>query len=86
MEDLERALSLLGIGMITVFVVLALVVVTGNLLIRFVNAFLPEPASASGVASSSPSPQISPKKIAAITAAVHQLSGGKASIEKIEKL
>ena len=72
--------------MITVFVVLALVVVTGNLLIRFVNTFLPEQAAAAARVSTPPSSQISPKKIAAITSAVHQLSGGKAGIEKIEKL
>lgn len=84
MEDIERAFSLLGVGMITVFLVLALVVLTGNLLIRFVNAVVPEaPASR---APSSQSSQISPKKVAAITSAVHQLTGGKARIEKIEKL
>ena len=72
--------------MITVFVVLALVVVTGNLLIRFVNTFLPEQAAAAARVSSSPSTQISPKKVAAITSAVHQLTAGRGRIEKIEKL
>ena len=53
--NLETALIVLAIGMITVFIVLGLVVLTGQL------------------------------HIAVITAAVAQLSEGKASVVKIEK-
>jgi len=86
MENLEKALSLLGIGMVTVFVALALVVVVGNLLIRIVNAMTPEVDSQKSITEDHSSSDISPQKIAAITSAVHQLSGGKATVEKIEKL
>ncbi len=39
-EEFNMAFSLLAVGMITVFIVLALVVATGNLLIRIVNKFI----------------------------------------------
>lgn len=72
-SDFSTAFSLLAIGMITVFVVLALVVLTGNLLIRFVNRI------------SSEEDTISPSKVAAITAAVDAFTQGKGRITKIEK-
>jgi Na+-transporting methylmalonyl-CoA/oxaloacetate decarboxylase gamma subunit len=40
-SDISTALSLLAIGMTTVFIVLLLVVATGNILIRFVNSISP---------------------------------------------
>jgi oxaloacetate decarboxylase (Na+ extruding) subunit gamma len=86
MEDLERAFSLMGVGMVTVFLVLALVVFTGNMLIRFVNAFVPETQTPSSGPPSTPTSQIAANKVAAITSVVHQLSGGKARVEKIEKM
>ena len=78
-NEISQAFSLLGIGMITVFVVLLLVVLIGNLLIRVINRITPDlpakPAEA----------YISKSKIAAITAAVDVFTGGKAHITKIEK-
>ncbi len=76
-NNLESALSLLLIGMITVFIVLALVVVIGNLLIIIVNRFF---------STESTSESINPGKIAAISAAVETVSQGTARIEKIEKI
>ena len=73
--DLSTALSLLAIGMITVFVVLFLVVVTGNLLIRLVNKLN---FSENGNA-------ITPSKVAAITSAVEVFTEGKGRITKIEQ-
>ncbi len=72
--------------MITVFIVLALVVITGNVLINFVNRFVPEVVGASTKSTPSKTSQIPPVKVAAITSAVHQLSGGKVKVQKIEKL
>ena len=83
-KDLNTALSLMGIGMITVFVVLSCVVILGNLLIRFVNRFVP-----AAVAKPSPdrsSDQIAPSKIAAITAAVEIFTKGRGQISSIKKL
>lgn len=81
-EEISLALTLLLIGMITVFLVLLLVVITGNLLIRIVNKYFPaeisdNPARGSG--------EIDQSTIAAITAAVTTITGGKGKITKIEK-
>jgi oxaloacetate decarboxylase gamma subunit len=78
--SLYSALSLLVVGMITVFAVLSLVVFTGNLLIRVVNAYtaeqIPIPATS----------KIEPKKLAAITAAVEVVTKGEGQITKVEKI
>ena len=76
------ALTLLGVGMITVFIVLLLVALAGNGLIWFVNKFVPLPQP-------EPVPNLDtldPRKVAVITAAVEAATGGKGSIKKIEKL
>lgn len=77
-EEFSTALSLLVIGMITVFIVLLLVVITGRLLISLVNSFdLGEDENSSY--------KISPSKIAAITTAVDIFTAGEGRISKIEK-
>lgn len=78
-DTIESALSLLLIGMITVFLVLLLVVVIGNLLIRITNQF-------SVAAGETITEEIDKKKIAAITAAVEIVTEGKVRIDKIEKV
>ncbi|MEL6559959.1 MAG: oxaloacetate decarboxylase [Bacteroidota bacterium] len=78
-DTIESALSLLLIGMITVFLVLLLVVVIGNLLIRITNRFSVEP-------SETITQEIDHRKIAAITAAVEIVTEGKVRIDKIEKV
>lgn len=85
MENLDRAFSLMGIGMITVFLVLTLVVLAGNLLIRLINAFASESGNQNSKGPTDPK-QIPPKHIAAITSAVYHVLGGQGKIEKIEKL
>lgn len=77
----STAITLLLTGMITVFVVLLLVTITGNLLIRFVNHFFPTqdtPPTKAGKA-------INPAKLAAITAAVEIVTEGKGQISNIKK-
>lgn len=73
--ELSTALTLLAIGMITVFVVLLLVVVTGNLLIRLVNKLPNKEAKG----------PISSKEIAVLSAAVEIFTQGKGRITKIDK-
>ncbi|MEQ8581078.1 MAG: hypothetical protein RIC30_08725 [Marinoscillum sp.] len=75
-STLSTAFSLLGIGMITVFVVLLLVVITGNLLIRVVNRLAPVPAD----------DQLEKTRLAAITAAVSIFTEGKGHVTRVEKL
>lgn len=80
-SDISTALTLLAIGMITVFVVLLLVVLTGNVLIRLVNR-LDASIPRGGI-----SPQrVSSQQIAAITAAVEAVTEGRGKIESIKKL
>ncbi|MEQ9404547.1 MAG: hypothetical protein RIM99_13220 [Cyclobacteriaceae bacterium] len=74
--DISTALSLLAIGMITVFIVLLLVVLTGNLLIRVVNS----------MSNSSPDGKIDAAGVAAITTAVEIFTEGRGQITRIEKL
>lgn len=81
-----EALSLMAIGMTTVFVVLSLVIALGNLLVAFVNKYCPEeekPATPKSAASSS---SVSPKVAAVINAAIQHKFAGKAMVEKIEKI
>lgn len=78
-NSIESALSLLLIGMITVFLVLLLVVVIGNLLISLTNKF--------SVAENKITAEVIDKrKIAAITVAVEIVTEGKVRIDKIEKI
>jgi len=77
--DLSAAFTLLAIGMITVFVVLLLVVLVGNLLIYFVNRFLSPPDSNSGSS-------ISSKEVAVLAATVEAITQGQGTITKIEKI
>lgn len=78
--DFSTAITLLLTGMITVFIVLLLVYVTGSLLIRFVNAFIPEITDAGSGKS-----EIDKKKIAAINAAVEVFTKGTGTVTKIER-
>ena len=71
------AFNLLFTGMITVFAVLLLVYITGNLLIRFVNAFIPGTVPGEE--------GIDKKKIAAINAAVEIVTQGKGKVTEIKK-
>jgi len=81
-ENFELAIELLGVGMVTVFIILLLVVLVGNLIIAFVNRFFPE----SIVAKSKPdSIGISASKTAAIVAAVNIVTSGQGRVVNIEK-
>ncbi|MEQ6118525.1 hypothetical protein [Reichenbachiella sp. MALMAid0571] len=82
-DDFNMALSLLGVGMITVFLVLAFVVIVGNLLIKMVNRYVP--VTGQPVLQRSNSNNISPAKIAAINSAIEEITRGKGEVLKIEK-
>lgn len=86
-ETLYSAFTLLLIGMITVFTILSLVVISGNILIQLVNKYAPAPTKTpkyqpTAIPDKSAIPT---KKIAAIVAAVEMVTKGKAKIVKIER-
>jgi len=78
----SNALLLLGIGMITVFVVLSIVVVSASLLIKIINRFAPDPVPQPKLIK----PLISNKEIAVLTAVVDHVTRGKGKIDSIEKI
>lgn len=83
-EELRTAILLMGVGMITVFIVLLCVVLIGNLLIRFVNRFVP--LSETSTQQPSLIAKIAPAKIAAMTSAVEVFTKGKGKITNINKI
>lgn len=85
MDQIGLAFELLGVGMITVFVILALVVILGNGIIMFVNKFIGEEPKVQAVDPSSPVVTISPKKLAAIVSAVSNVTKGAGRVTNVEK-
>ncbi len=84
-EKFIEALTLMGIGMATVFVVLLIIIGMGKALIALVNKFFPEEVKP--VAKAAQAVQAVDQNIQeAINKAIMTLSGGKQSAQKIEKL
>ena len=80
--DFSTALMLLAVGMITVFAVLCLVVLLGNLLIRIVNKFHKEiPLVIENEANA-----FNGDKLAAIVAAVEVVTRGRGKVTSISKM
>lgn len=86
MNNFGLALELLGVGMVTVFVILSLVVIIGNLIIRFVNRFMPEEIASVVAGANNRTGDINSKKMAAIVSAVNIVTRGKGKVTKIEKM
>lgn len=84
-SNFDIALQLLGIGMVTVFLILFLVVFIGNSIIHFVNRFLPE-AKIVKVAKVNNPQVVNNGKMAAIVAAVQIVTNGTGKVVKIEKI
>lgn len=83
--SISSALTLMLIGMITVFLVLFLVYLTGTILIRIVNIWFPESQPVAPVSPRTQNQGITPQQIAAITTAVEIFTEGRAQIINIEK-
>lgn len=83
-ESLNTALMLLVVGIITVFTILTLIVLLGNLLIGIINRFFPQtpPVSAAIVNSQQ---EIASNKMAAIISAVDIVTEGKGKVTSIQK-
>ena len=83
-EGFSTAFMLLAIGMITVFTILALIVIFGNILISLVNKFIPE-EKISKVVNRVTQVAIDPRKMAAIVSAVDVVTEGKGKVTSIMK-
>ena len=82
-ESLQTALSLMIIGMFTVFVVLLLVVWGGKFLIFLTNKFLSGETLSKPVGSES---RKNTKTLVVLTAVVEHITSGKGRIQSIKKL
>lgn len=82
---MESPLMLLTIGMITVFTVLILIVLSGNALTYFVNKYIPEEQKVAVKPSATSPTVIDGNKLAAIAKAVELITGGKGKVTKVEK-
>lgn len=77
----NEALSLMIVGMITVFLILILIVLIGELIIKFSNKYLPDQMAVNA------GKPIAPKNVTAIIdAAIHLASSGKAKATNIKKI
>ncbi|MGL5561074.1 MAG: OadG family protein [Tannerellaceae bacterium] len=90
MTNLETGLTLMIVGMTTVFTILLFVILVGKTLISYTNKFapLPPPPKLKSTDNKTSLSHHSPttKQIAAITAAVQIVTKGKGSISHIEKV
>lgn len=74
----EQALEIFGVGMVTIFVILGLVVISGQILIRLVNRFSPTHEEKTPSAAAIPDTHI-----AVINAAVEVVTKGKGKVATI---
>ena len=87
MENIGLALQLMVVGMVTVFIILMIVIQLGKWLIQIVNKVAPEETVAP---KRKPTPgtttAIDAQTLAVIREAVSQITGGKGSVSKVERL
>ena len=84
-SNISNALVLLAIGMITVFLILALVVISGNILIKIVNKYTPEPTKKFSRNYTSVT-VTAPETLAVIATAVETVTAGHGKVESIQKV
>ncbi len=89
MGNLPEAFKLLVVGMLTVFCILLIVIYFGKLLIVLVNKYAPEevvkPAKTATL-KTTPTAAVDQQTMSIIQAAVSQLTGGKGTVSKVEKV
>ncbi|WP_340113026.1 OadG family protein [Maribellus mangrovi] len=81
---MSEVLKLVLTGMGTVFFILIMVVLLGNLIIRITNTF--SPAVTVQASSNAGSSEIEPAKLAAIVSAVESVTRGKGRVTSVEKI
>ena len=82
MEKISIGLELMGIGMVTVFAILLIVIFGSRLLITIMNRIAPEESKPQKAAAADDTAAVRP----VLDAAVAQLTGGKGHIVKITKI
>lgn len=83
-EEIEFGLTIMAVGMITVFSILGLVILGGKVMILLINKFASEvPVS---IANNIVNQTINTTKISVLASAVAIATKGKGKITKIEKL
>ena len=83
MDNMVLGLQLMGIGMVTVFAILLIVIYGSKLIISLINKIAPEAVMAA--------PQSAPESVSGevrsiLDAAVSQITGGRGHITKITKI
>lgn len=84
-SNISNALVLLVIGMITVFLILALVVISGNILIKLVNKYTPEPTK-KFLRNDRSATVTAPETLAVIATEVKTVTAGHGKVESIQKV
>ena len=84
-QNIGNAISIMLVGMATVFLILWLVVIIGNLIIRITNKYFPAAETVKNQKGKS-TESASVGKIAAIVAAVDIVTSGKGNVTKITKV
>lgn len=79
-------LTLMGIGMVTVFAILLIVINLSKVLINIVNKVAPEEEAPKKSAPAPSKPVIDSTVMAIIQAAVSEMTGGKGTVANVEKL
>lgn len=82
---MDIAINLLVIGMITVFVILSLVVLSGNILIFIVNKYFPTDRVKYAFDAISEKPPVAHKILTVILTAIEIYTQGKGKVTSIEK-
>ena len=75
---------LMGIGMLTVFIILLVIIFLSSQLIKLVNRIAPEEKPAAKTAAPAPQPADT-LTMEIIRAAVMQITGGKGTVASVEK-
>jgi len=82
---MSEVVKLIFTGMGTVFLILIMVVVLGNLIVRITNLYAPAPVQQQ-VAKNNPNAAIAPDKLAVLVSAVETVTQGKGKISRVEKI
>ena len=83
MQPINEAVSIMFVGMITVFFILVFIVLIGTLIINFSNKYLPEEVIPQKITKAS---QPTDNTFAAISAAIALATQGKGKVTNITKL